>query len=260
MICSFDRFHRSVPRRCIIVRPRLTAQVAPSSATLVIAVAAALAALTAGATRAQAQAGRTATAQTPVLLPSADSLRQAREGDLHVGDRVILRVPGVPTLTDTFVVRAGRTLELPLIPAIPLAGISRADLQHHLRTELARFVLDTSRVEARSLMRMAVVGDVVAPGYYAVAPDALVGDVLMRAGGLGHTASPDRIVVRRGETEIWSAKDLRKAIVAGRTLDELKLRAGDEIVVPTRRDWAQYAQTAAIVAGAAVSVILIRHR
>lgn len=213
------------------------------------------------ASRAEAQAGRTRAAQAPsAMLPSEDSLRQAREGDLHVGDRVILRVPGVPTLTDTFVVRAGRTLELPLVPPIPLAGVSRADLQHHLRTELARFVLDTAGVEARSLMRMAVVGDVVAPGYYAVAPDALVGDVLMRAGGLGHTASPDRIVIRRGETEIWPARKLREAIVAGRTLDELKLRAGDEIVVPSRRDWAQYAQTAAIVAGAAVSVILIRHR
>ncbi len=255
MICSFDRFHRSTRRRCASARRCLTAPITGPAAALVVAVA-----LGASSSRTQAQAGPAGSVQAPTLLPSADSLRQAREGDLHVGDRVILRVPGVPTLTDTFVVRAGRTLELPLIPAIPLAGVSRADLQHHMRAELARFVLDTSGVEVRSLMRVAVVGDVVAPGYYAVAPDALIGDVLMRAGGLGHTASPDRIVVRRGDSEIWSAKDLRKAIVAGRTLDELKLRAGDEIIVPTRRDWAQYAQTAAIVAGAAVSVILIRHR
>ena len=198
-----------------------------------------------------------ARAATPL---NADSLRAAREGDLNVGDRVVLRVPGVSALTDTFVVRAGRVLELPEMPAIPLAGISRLDLQHHLRAELARFVHDTTGLEARSLMRIAVVGDVVNPGYYAVAPDALVGDVLMRAGGLARTAATERIVARRGPREIWPAGQLRDAMIAGKTLDELNLRAGDEIVVPAKRDWTQYAQTAALVAGAAVSVILIRHR
>jgi protein involved in polysaccharide export with SLBB domain len=191
---------------------------------------------------------------------SEAALRRAREGDLHVGDRVVLKVPGVATLTDTFVVRAGRQLELPQIPAIPLTGVARADLEHHLRLELARYVRDTAAVEARSLTRISVVGDVNAPGYYAVAPDALVGDVLMRAGGLARTADAERIMVRRGSEELLKAEQLRKAIVAGQTLDELGLRAGDEIVVPAKRDWTEYARTAALVAGAVVSVILVRHR
>ena len=240
---------------CSPVAPRVSK---PAPRTIAIAVSLLVGTI---ATTACGQAARAGgTPRSSAQLVGDDSLRSAREGDLHVGDRVILRVPGVPALTDTFVVRAGRVLELPQMPPVPLAGISRPDLQHHLRAELARFVLDTSAVEARSLMRIAVVGDVVAPGYYAVAPDALVGDVLMRAGGLGHTASPERIVARRGSREIWPASALRDAIIAGKTLDELNLRAGDEIVVPTRRDWTQYAQTAALVAGAAVSVILIRHR
>ncbi|NUO64178.1 MAG: hypothetical protein HOQ11_06750 [Gemmatimonadaceae bacterium] len=188
------------------------------------------------------------------------ALRRMRDGDLHVGDRVVLRVPGVATLTDTFVVRAGRTLELPDIPPIGLAGVARSDLTHHLRLELARYVRDTAAVEARSLMRVSVIGDVNAPGYYAVAPDALVGDVLMRAGGLARTADAERITVRRGPATIWKEEDLRRAIVAGRTLDELGLRAGDELVVPARRDWTEYARTGALVAGALVSVILVRHR
>lgn len=187
-----------------------------------------------------------------------DALRRAREGDLHVGDRVVLRVPGVLALTDTFVVRAGRVLELPDIPPIPLAGVARPDLVHHLRLELARYVRDTALVEARSLTRISVVGDVNAPGYYAVAPDALVGDVLMRAGGLARTADPDRMNVRRGPDVVVAAQALRRAVVAGRTLDELGLRAGDEIVVPARRDWADYARTGALVASALVGVALLR--
>lgn len=188
------------------------------------------------------------------------ALRRLREGDLHIGDRVVLKVPGVAALTDTFVVRAGRTLELPDIPPIALAGVGRGDLTHHLRLELARYVRDTAAVEARSLMRVSVIGDVNAPGYYAVAPDALVGDVLMRAGGLARTADAERIVIRRGPAIIWKEEKLRPAIVAGRTLDELGLRAGDEIVVPARRDWGEYARTGALVAGALVSVMLVRHR
>jgi protein involved in polysaccharide export with SLBB domain len=105
-----------------------------------------------------------------------------------------------------------------------------------------------------------VFGDVNAPGYYAVAPDALVGDVLMRAGGLARTADPDRMTVRRGPTTLVVADALRRAVVAGQTLDELGLRAGDEIVVPARRDWADYARTGALVASALVGVVLIRHR
>ena len=221
--------------------------IAGSAAAQVVATPAA-----AGETRVEPSAGGSAASA------SETALRRMREGDLHVGDRVLLKVPGVPTLTDTFVVRAGRQLELPQIPAIPLAGVARADLEHHLRLELVRYVRDTSGVEARSLTRIAVVGDVNAPGYYAVAPDALLGDVLMRAGGLARTADAARIRVRRGTDELWRAEALRKAIVAGQTLDELGLRAGDEIVVPARRDWTEYARTAALVAGALVSVILVR--
>jgi protein involved in polysaccharide export with SLBB domain len=195
------------------------------------------------------------------VVDSVDAaLRRAREGDLHVGDRVVLRVSGVTALTDTFVVRAGRVLELPEIPPIPLAGVARPDLVHHLRLELARYVRDTAGVEARSLTRISVVGEVNAPGYYAVAPDALVGDVLMRAGGLARTADPDRMNVRRGPAVTISSDALRRAVVAGQTLDELGLRAGDEIVVPARRDWAEYARTGALVASALVGVLVLRHR
>ena len=195
------------------------------------------------------------------VVDSVDAaLRRAREGDLHVGDRVVLRVPGVTALTDTFVVRAGRVLELPEIPPIPLSGVARPDLVHHLRLELARYVRDTVGVEARSLTRISVVGEVNAPGYYAVAPDALVGDVLMRAGGLARTADPERMSVRRGPELLVGSGALRRAVVAGQTLDELGLRAGDEIVVPARRDWTEYARTGALVASAVVGVLVLRHR
>ncbi|NUQ21734.1 MAG: hypothetical protein HOQ09_12360 [Gemmatimonadaceae bacterium] len=198
---------------------------------------------------------------TRQLRDSIDAaLRMIRMGALQVGDRVVLRVPGVATLSDTFVVHAGRVLELPDIPAIPLAGVGREDLEHHLRLELARYVRDTAAIEARSLTRVSVVGDVNAPGYYSVAPDALVSDVLMRAGGLSRTAAADRITVRRGSITLWKPEDLHRAMASGETLDELGFRAGDEIVVPSRRDWGEYMRTGALVAGAVVSVLVLRHR
>ena len=185
-------------------------------------------------------------------------LRRLREGDLSVGDRIVLRVPGVAALSDTFTVRAGRLLEMPSIPPVPLAGVLRSELEHHMRLHLARFVRDTSVVHVRSLMRVAVVGEVNRPGYYAVAPDALVGDVLMDAGGLTRTADAEKMLVRRGSEEVWPRERLRAAVIEGLTLDELNLRAGDEIVVGARRNWGEYVRTAALAGGVIVSLLIAR--
>ena len=44
----------------------------------------------------------------------AEGVRERlREGDFRVGDRIMLEVRGDSSLTDTFVVRAGPTLQLP---------------------------------------------------------------------------------------------------------------------------------------------------
>ncbi len=159
--------------------------------------------------------------------------QRLRDGDFQIGDRVILRVQGEEPLSDTFTVRAGPALDLPIVGEIPLAGVLRSELEVHLRTQLSRFIRDPV-VNARSLMRVAVVGEVNSPGFHLVAPETPLADLFSAAGGATRDANLRGIVIERDERVIWSGEALQAALSEGRTLDQLSLRAGDSVELPGR--------------------------
>lgn len=176
-------------------------------------------------------------------------------GDFEVGDRVVLRVAGLPALTDSFTVRAGRVLQLPDIPDIPLTGVLRSELRDHLHQHLRQYVIDPA-IEVRPLVRIGVLGAVETPGFYAVPPDMLLSEALMVAGGPTREADVTRTTVRRGPRVVWTENRVHRAMRSGATLDDIDLRAGDEIVVGEKRDvnWTEIIRTAAYVAAVAVTV------
>lgn len=157
-----------------------------------------------------------------------------QDGDFQIGDRVVLRVEGEPQLSDTVTVAPGRVLQLPGIDDIPLAGVLRSELDEYLTTELARYLRDPV-VEASSLVRIAVLGQVGQQGFYTMPASLLIEEALMLAGGPAAQANLDEAEILRGDRVIWSGDALQEAIIAGRTLDQLSLRAGDRIIVPQRR-------------------------
>ncbi len=160
---------------------------------------------------------------------------QTRATPFQVGDRVLLYVEGDSALSDTFTVVAGPALRLPIIGEIPLAGVSRADVETHLTRELGRYIKDPV-VQARALVRVSVVGQVTRPGFYAVPTDLVLADALMLAGGATQEARVDRLRILRGNSALWSGTQLQTAIAQGATLDQLGIRAGDRIQVPGQRD------------------------
>lgn len=153
------------------------------------------------------------------------------EGDFRVGDRVALIVEGEPALTDTFVVRAGQTLVLPVIGTIPLHGVLRSELEPHLRGELQRYIRDPV-VYARPLISISVSGHVGHPGFYELPAEARLNDVLMAAGGPVRDAHIEGIRIERDGEKILQGEALRQALIEGYTLDQLNLRAGDRLIVP----------------------------
>jgi len=155
-------------------------------------------------------------------------------GDFEPGDRIFVRVQGERELTDTFAVGEGPMLGLPQLGAVPLAGVLRSELQHRLEQHLARYVRDPV-VEARPLIRILVDGSVAKPGFYAVAPEVPLADVMGIAGGLLPQAKVAGMRVERGGAEIWSGAPLQQALGRGASLDQLNLRAGDRVVVPAGR-------------------------
>ena len=174
----------------------------------------------------------TVAVQAPVAVPAplaTDSIR--------VGERVLLKVDGERTLTDTFAVLPGPALSLPGIGSVPLAGVTRGGLTPYLQTYLGRY-LRAPKVEAMVLTRVAVLGEVTKPGYYAVTPDETLADVMMLAGGPTHDAQMSEARVQRGDREVMQRRAFADAVAQGVTVQSAGLESGDQIVVPTqpRRD------------------------
>jgi len=63
----------------------------------------------------------------------------------------------------------------------------------------------------------------------------LVSDAIMLAGGPAGSADPNRSIVRRSGNTLLTQDEVRDAIVHGTTLDQLNLRAGDEMVVDAKQ-------------------------
>lgn len=148
----------------------------------------------------------------------------------HVGDRVALTVEGPAAIADTFVVRDGLILRVPTIGDISLKGVRRSDTQTYLAQEIGKQIKNPI-VHAVPLIRVALSGDVGHPGYYSVPSDALLSDVIMRAGGPTPNADLSKTVVRRDGREIIGKAQVNAGLTAGKTLDDMQIAPGDEILV-----------------------------
>ena len=153
------------------------------------------------------------------------------EGDFQVGDQIQVTVQGQAQLSDTFTVAVGRVLVLPTIGNVPMKGILRSEVEGYLTRYLSRFLKEPV-VTASSSMRVLITGAVTRAGFYVLPADMALSDVLMSANGLTPNAGLQKIRVQRGKLRLLEGKVLQDAITEGKTLDQLSVQAGDEIVVP----------------------------
>ena len=153
------------------------------------------------------------------------------QGDFQVGDRISLVVEGEAALTDTFTVLEPRVLRLPVVGDVSMQGVLRSELESHLRASLAKFLREPV-VQARSLIRLSLAGQVLKPGYYVMPSDMVLSEALMIGGGPGPNGKVAKLKILRGGEPIWEGDALQVALAEGRTLDQLNLRAGDQVVVP----------------------------
>src|SRR5256885_3000427 len=113
---------------------------------------------------------------------AAQTATGAATGDFQPNDQMRLEVEGDSQFTKRFTVGPGPALMLPVIGAIPLAGVRRAQVETYLTQQLKRYIKDPM-VHAKVLVRLSVLGEVEHPGFYPVAADAPLSDALMLAGG-----------------------------------------------------------------------------
>lgn len=164
-----------------------------------------------------------------VLAFSRVAAGQAAD-EFHVGDRIALTVEGPQAFADTALVREGLVLRLPTFGDISLAGVKRADTQKYLTQQIGKYIKDPV-VHATPLVRIAILGEVGRPGFYWVPSDNLLSDVVMRAGGPTGSADLNKTVVKRSGKEVISQSQSQVALTEGKTLDDLRVAPGDELVV-----------------------------
>ena len=194
---------------------------------------------------------------------SARAATQYRErlqsGDFRVGDRLALRLATPGAAAETLTVASGRSVTLPEVGDVSLDGVLRSELQPYLKAQLAR-VLRSPELHAEPLVRIGVLGEARLPGFVYVAGHSPLSDVIMAAGGPSANGDLSRAIVRRDGRTLMTRAAFARAVASGSTLDDLDIRAGDEILIesaPTH-NWTQMIQTVVVVFGAAMTYVAIR--
>jgi len=184
----------------------------------------------------------------------AAAIRQRlRDGDFQVGDRIVLTVVSDLPRTDTLVVAAGPVLDLPGKDVLSLSGVLRSELKGRVTAEVLKYV-KAIQIEVTPLTRIAVLGEVTRPGYFAVRADLPITDAIMLAGGPTGAASMEQAMVRRSGLEYRSVAETRQAVAKGLTLDQFGLSAGDELVIGRQR---QLIPPASAIVGIMASIAAI---
>jgi len=175
------------------------------------------------------------------------------KGDFQEGDRIVVTAHSIAfkVEAETLIVRAGKVIQLPRMGEFSVDGVLRSELNDRFMQHLAKYVRD-SEARTTPLIRVGVQGGVNRPGYYYFSPDLVLNDVIMRAGGPGGDADLDKITINRGPDVIWDRNGTRTALLDGLSLDRLHIRAGDDVMVPTKRHIPWFS-----VIGLAVSVVSI---
>lgn len=197
-------------------------------------------------TRAQIQAaldelqnGLASTAYSSTLRTAkertAEVLRdRLTEGDIRPGDQIKIVVLGEASLSNTYSVTPARTIILPGGMEIPVEGVLRSELQQYLATKLKAYVNDPT-VTAMPYVRMQIFGAVGKPGFFYAPAGMLLSQVIQDdGGGPQNDAQFKKSQIRRNGRVVIDGAEFQDAIYQGRSLDQLNVQAGDDIVIAAK--------------------------
>jgi len=176
----------------------------------------------------------------PVAAQEQGAVVTQAGGDytLAPGDLVRISVWGREEYSGQFQVDEEGTLHYPVLGEINTTDLTVRQLRDTLRTGLEELFANPF-VTITPLFRVAVLGQVNSPGLYTVDPTLSVLDLVALAGGAREAGNTGAIRVFRGGT--LAEFDYEDEAIRGRSLGDIGVRSGDEIMVPrkffARQDW-----------------------
>ncbi|MFQ6046006.1 MAG: polysaccharide biosynthesis/export family protein [Gemmatimonadales bacterium] len=150
---------------------------------------------------------------------------------LRPGDIIEITVWGQEDYSGQFQIDENGILAYPMLGEIDTEDLNIAQLRDTLRTGL-RLLFAEPFVTITPRFRIAVLGEVRSPGLYVVDPTLSVLDVVALAGGANPVGDLGKIKVFRGGGE--TRVSFEEESLRGRSLQEIGIRSGDEVVVPRR--------------------------
>jgi len=180
----------------------------------------------------------------PAKEATAPIPAQSKEYTLGEGDKVRVTIYQVADLSGDFLVLADGTLTLPLIGSVKVEGMTVTEagqtLAKRYTTYLKRPVVTVSILTPRPL-QIAIAGEVNRPGTYTINPEQsqktpLLTEIIREAGGVTTVADIGQVQIRRnlkGQEQLIQA-NLWQLIQKGDTTQDISLRDGDSIVIPTK--------------------------
>ena len=175
----------------------------------------------------------------PVYSPNNRQSRQIQAYRLDIGDQITVSVPDFPEFNSTGPVDPDGNFLVPILGRIPVLGLTLDEVQTKIRLELGRkylreepeviAVLTTARP-----VQLTILGEVQRPGFYSIAPNTPLAQVLLAAGGGTPRADLRSIVVRRvlvDGTVLEEKLDLYTPLIKGERLPDMRLQGGDAVIV-----------------------------
>lgn len=164
--------------------------------------------------------------------------RRLEEGDVQVGEALLIDVTGTPheKLTSQYQVTPARTIVVPTVGEVSVAGVLQSELQAHLTQEFNRKIV-AFQLSVRIPVRLEMTGAVRNPGAFVVPREFSLLDALNNAstaGGVTESARIDDLRILRGGRVVMEGEEWRQARMTNRTLADLGVRNGDVVEVPTR--------------------------
>lgn len=146
---------------------------------------------------------------------------------LQPGDEIRLAVWREPDMNGQFLVDENGIATLPLLGDVRVTDIPLDSLRVRLLSDY-RELLRNPSIQITPLRKVLVLGEVNAPGSYAVSPTASLLGVIAQAEGATEAGNPRNIqIMRDGEVFVKQAPP-------GSTLNALQIRSGDQIEVQPR--------------------------
>ncbi|MDJ0729335.1 MAG: SLBB domain-containing protein [Crocosphaera sp.] len=180
----------------------------------------------------------------PDLQYQGYGLSTETEYTLGAGDVIRVTVFPVEEFSGEYQILVDGTLSLPLLGTFPVEGLTLTQLTEFLTQQYTQYVkrpsVTVSLVTPRPL-KLAIAGEINSPGSYLLPVEGgqkfpTVTQLIQQAGGLTTVADLEKVQIQRkfkGETLILTL-NLWDLVREGQLKQDITLRDGDEIIIPTQ--------------------------